>query len=38
MFFISFGILNEFIGPVNKILIRKNYKLFVNDIFDKHSS
>ena len=37
MFFISFGILNEFIGPVNKILIR-NYKLFVNEIFDKHSS
>lgn len=38
MFFISFDILNEFIGPANKTWIRKNYKLFVNDIFDKHSS
>ena len=33
MFFVSFGVLSEFIGPANQTLIRKNHRLFVNEVF-----
>ena len=33
MFFVSFGVLSEFIGSAIQTLIRKNHRLFVNEVF-----